>query len=192
MLVGWNFNSPISSATSAPRSISPICWSRSLLLVVALRVVRRLERSWIGLSWTRSGSMRSRPPATGSTSRAGRCSPSRSAISSPAGRRALRPCARLHRAQQFHLRRFADPRLDHPARRHRQSVGRRGRRRLRGDPAGEVPDHPGVPVRALCGAGDPDPAVPSEGLLPRQLREYVPAAAAGARHERRTSLACTD
>src|SRR5262249_45141080 len=33
--------------------------------------------------------------------------------------------------------------------------------RLRGDPAGEAADHPGVPVRALRRAGDPDPAVPA-------------------------------
>ena len=29
---------------------------------------------------------------------------------------------------------------------HRQPVGRRGRRRLRRDPAGEIPGHPGIPA----------------------------------------------
>ena len=51
VLFGWNFNNPIKHRRlRAPRSISPICCSRSSCWSLELRVVRRLERSWIGLS----------------------------------------------------------------------------------------------------------------------------------------------
>src|SRR5262245_3706138 len=42
-------------------------------------------------------------------------------------------------------------------------MGRNGGRRLRGDAAGEIPGHSGVPLRPLCGPGDPHPAVSPRG-----------------------------
>src|SRR5262249_40104204 len=56
----------------------------------------------------------------------------------------------------------------------------RGGGRIRRDPAGEVPDHSGIPLRPLCRAGDPDPPVPPRGLaasplarLPAERRELA-------------------
>ena len=59
---------------------------------------------------------------------------------------------------------FADslhPGVDPAARRHRQSLGTRGRDRHRRGRAGEAADHPGVSLPALCAAGDRGAAVPA-------------------------------
>src|SRR5207245_2089427 len=78
-------------------------------------------------------------------------------------RSALRHGRRLRRAQQLHVRRFADPGVDLAAGRDRQSVGGAARDLHRRRGAGEAAGDPGVSLPALCGDGRAHLAVPAGG-----------------------------
>ncbi len=152
-VLGWSFNDNVALGGSVELSFYMNYFAVSLpLLIGAFVMVRRLERSWIGLNLD---ALRLDETAAG-------------CFGLDVARWKI--TAFLIGNFLIGIARFADPGVDPAARRHRQSLGPGGGDGHRHHRSGEAADDPGIPFPAVRADGDRGPPVPPRG----------PAAAAGA------------
>ena len=170
-IFGWSFNDNIEIGKISLSFYMSYFVVSLLLLVGAFVLVRRLERSWIGLNLD----------ALRLDETAASCfglDIARWKITAfTLGNFLIGIAGALFgmvggfvAPNNYTFAEFPDPGVDPAARRHRQSLGPGGRNHHRRGRPGEAADDPGIPLPALCAAGDRGAAVPAGG----------PAAAPGA------------